>query len=152
MLLALVLVGIWWLLSGRFDLLHFGAGVLTALVIAATFAPVEDHTSLRVRRLLAYVPWLMLQIVISNLRVARNVLSPRLRISPSFVAQPPGVAGPRGLTLLGSSITLTPGTLTVDIGEDEVLVHALDAASARDIRANLVASRVAGVFEEPAGP
>jgi multicomponent Na+:H+ antiporter subunit E len=143
---AAVLTAIWYLLSGKFDLLHLGVGVVTAVVITWRYVPVEDSTGFRAGRFLRYVPWLIGQIVMSNLRVARVVLSPRMPISPSFVRKPPTVAGARALTLLGTSITLTPGTLTVDIGEDELFVHALDARSAQDVHDDVIARRIAEVF------
>lgn len=144
-----LLTGIWYLLSGKFDLLHFGAGVATALVIALTYRPVPDGTGFRLLRFAAYVPWLVWQIVLSNLRVARIVLTPSMPISPAFVRFRPHVTGPRALTLLGSSITLTPGTLTVDVRDDEIFVHALDTASAQDVRDRTIERRVEEVF--PAG-
>jgi multicomponent Na+:H+ antiporter subunit E len=148
-LLTAILIALWYVLSGRFDLLHFGTGVVTAAVIALTFRSVPDTTHFRVGRFLAYAPWLFLQIIISNLRVARVVLSRRMPIRPTFISQSPGVTGDRALTLLGASVTLTPGTLTVDIRPDEIFVHALDTKSAQDMRDGLAAERVAGVFEEP---
>jgi multicomponent Na+:H+ antiporter subunit E len=146
--MAVLLTGIWYLLSGKFDVLHFGIGVLTAVVIAALYRPVEDVTDWRVGRFLAYVPWLIGQIVLSNLRVARIVLSPRMPISPAFVRLRPEVAGPRALTLLGSSITLTPGTLTIDVSGDEIFVHALDQNSAQDVRDRVIERRVGEIFPQ----
>lgn len=144
--MAAVLSGMWYLLSGKFDALHFGAGVVTALVIAATYRPIADATAWKMGRFLGYVPWLVWQILLSNLRVARIVLTPRMPIAPAWVRLSPRVAGPRALTLLGASITLTPGTLTVDVGADELFVHALDAASAQDVRDRTIERRVAEVF------
>lgn len=149
-LTAAILLAIWWILSGRFDLLHFGTGLAAALVIAANSRGVEDRTRFSFTRFLLYVPWLTGQIILSNLRVARMVFSPRMPIRPSFIRQPPGVAGPRALTTLGLSITLTPGTLTVDVDDGEIFVHALDTASATDVRAGVMARRVSRVFEEGA--
>jgi multicomponent Na+:H+ antiporter subunit E len=152
LLMAVLLSGIWYLLSGKFDVLHFGTGVLTALVIAATYRPVADCTVWKVGRFFLYVPWLIGQIVLSNLRVARIVLSPRMPISPTFVRLRPEVLGPRALTLLGSSITLTPGTLTIDVDGDEIFVHALDTASAQDVQNRIIEQRVAAVFPERVEP
>jgi multicomponent Na+:H+ antiporter subunit E len=148
LVLAVVLTGVWYLLSGKFDLLHFGTGVITALLIAASVTPWQDRTDFRPGRFVLYVPWLIGQILISNLRVARLVLSWRMPIAPTFISQPPGVKGARALTMLGSSVTLTPGTLTVDVGEDEMFIHALDTSSANDIKNYVVAKRVAEVFPE----
>jgi multicomponent Na+:H+ antiporter subunit E len=142
-----ILLGVWWVLSGRFDVLHFGTGVITAVLLGALYAGVPDGARFRPLRFLAYLPWLMLQILISNLRVARVVLSRRMPIRPVFISQAPGVRGERALTLLGSSTTLTPGTLTIDIDREEMLVHALDEKSAQDTRDQIIAQRVAGVFD-----
>jgi multicomponent Na+:H+ antiporter subunit E len=145
---AATLIGVWYILSGRFDLLHFGTGVVTALIIAANFTGWRDDTRFRPLRFLLYLPWLGWQVLLSNLRVARLVLSPGMRIRPSFLTQRPGVVGDLALTTLGSSITLTPGTLTVDVDDDEIFVHALDMKSAQDVRDGLAARRIARVFEE----
>src|SRR5690606_18540757 len=82
LLTALLLTGVWYLLSGKFDVLHFGFGVAAAVLIAASLAPVSDGTTFRPLRFAAYVPWLVGQIFISNLRVARIALSPRMPIAP----------------------------------------------------------------------
>lgn len=152
LLLALILTGIWYLLSGKFDLLHFGAGAATAAAIAATLRPVEDGTAFRPLRFLAFLPWLIVQIVISNLRVARMVLRRRMPIAPAFIRTAPEVEGTRALAMLGASVTLTPGTLTLDVGEDELFVHALDTASAGDVREKVIARRLANVFRRRTAP
>jgi multicomponent Na+:H+ antiporter subunit E len=148
-LIAAILIAVWYVLSGMFDVLHFGTGVATAVLIAVTYRTVPDRTRFSLGRFVTFLPWLIWQITLSNLRVARVVLDPRMPIQPTFISQPPGVRGDRALTLLGMSTTLTPGTLTVDIRRDEIFVHALDSQSARDMRDGLMASRVAEVFEEP---
>jgi multicomponent Na+:H+ antiporter subunit E len=145
-----ILIAVWYILSGRFDLLHFGTGVATAIVIGLTATGVRDGRRFQLLRFLRFAPWLVWQIFISNLRVARLVFSRRMPIRPTFISQPPGVKGDRALTMLAAATTLTPGTLTVDVSRDEVFVHALDEKSARDVREHLMAHEVAPVFPEPA--
>lgn len=145
-----ILVAVWHLLSGKFDLLHSGLGVLAAVVVAVTAPQVVDGRRFRSLGLVTYVPWLLYQIVVSNLRVARLVLRPDRPIAPSFVRRRPDVDGARALTLLGSSITLTPGTLTVDVDGDEIFVHALDPDSAEAVESGAMATRVAKLFPEAA--
>lgn len=149
-LTALLLTAVWAVLSGRFDILHLGAGIVVASAIALNFPGWKDRTRFHFGRFILFIPWLAVQVIKSNLRVARSVLSPRLAIAPTFVSRRPDVAGDRGLTLLGASTTLTPGTLTVDIDEHEMFVHALDSRSARDVERGIMAGRVATVFVEPA--
>jgi multicomponent Na+:H+ antiporter subunit E len=146
---TLLLVAAWYVLSGRFDLLHFGTGVLVALGLALNFTGWEDRTRFRATRFILYLPWLAVQVIKSNLRVARAVLSPNMDISPTFISRRPDVVGDRALTTLGASTTLTPGTLTVDVSQHELFIHALDRHSARDVEEGVIAERVARVFEEP---
>lgn len=149
-LLAAILIAGWYVLSGKFDPLHFGTGVVSAVVIALIARAPADSTPPRLGPLLLFLPWLALQVILSNLRVVRLVLTPAMPISPRMIRRSPGVRGGRALTLLGVSTTLTPGTLTVDISEDETLVHALDRHSAADVKAGIMAERVARVFGQEA--
>lgn len=150
-LTASVLLAIWSILSGRFDLLHFGLGVVAATVIAANIPSRKYRTRFRPVGFFLYVPWLAVQVVRSNLRVARAVLRPRVDIAPTFISRAPDVTGHRALTMLGASTTLTPGTLTVDVGDHEILIHALDRHSARDVDEGVIPKRVARIFEARAG-
>lgn len=146
---ALLLTAVWWVLSGRFDLLHFGSGVVVAVAVALNMPGWPDTARFRLGRFILFIPWLAVQVIKSNLRVARSVLSPKLAISPTFISHAPEVHGGRSLTLLGASLTLTPGTLTVDISDHDMFVHALDVHSAGDIEEGVMAEQVARVFEAP---
>jgi multicomponent Na+:H+ antiporter subunit E len=135
------------LLSGKMDGLHLGSGLLLALGLATFYYPWTGRDNLPVLRLAAYLPWLLTQIVISNLRVARLVLT-RGRFEPVFIRQSPGVRSDWARTLLGCSITLTPGTLTLEVEGEDLVVHALDTKSEKDIRSGAMSRRVAAVFQE----
>jgi len=63
----------------------------------------------------------------------------------------PPLSGDLAQTLLGNSITLTPGTITLDIEGDEFVVHALTARAGTDLVEGSMAARVKAVFSEPAG-
>jgi multicomponent Na+:H+ antiporter subunit E len=145
---SLLLTAVWWVLSGKMDLLHFGTGVVSAIVIAATVISMDDGMRLRTGRFIAFLPWLFWQIIVSNFRVARMVLSRRMDIRPTFISQPPGVKGDRALTVLGISATLTPGTLVVEADSDDLFVHALDVKSSHEIREEYMAHRVARLFSK----
>jgi multicomponent Na+:H+ antiporter subunit E len=146
--LAVALSALWLVLSDKRDVVHLLMGAVSACAVAATLGVQAPAGAGRpsALRFVTYVPWLAGQILLSNLRVARLALSPRPAIRPRFIRRPPRLADPRALTLLGTSITLTPGTLTVDIGPNEMVVHALDDASAADIEAGTMSERVRGVF------
>ena len=74
---------------------------------------------------LNYFFWLGKEIVKANVQVVKAVLSPDMEISPTMVKVPSNPKTEIGKTMFGNSITLTPGTVTVEMSEDEILVHAL---------------------------
>src|SRR5690606_19720457 len=124
-LTAAGLYGVWILLSGRLYPQYLVIGALGSLMIAAGVFPWSQPRPFPVLRFLAFTPWHLWQIVISNLRVARSALSPRDSIQPQFVRVAPNLGAAdrdgRALTVLGSAVTLTPGTLTVDISPEGML-------------------------------
>jgi multicomponent Na+:H+ antiporter subunit E len=80
----------------------------------------------RLAHLVAYVPYLVKEIVKANLQVARIVVDPRLPIHPGIVRVKTRLKTRVGRMVLANSITLTPGTLTVSVEDDELYVHWLD--------------------------
>ena len=77
------------------------------------------------RPFLIYLPWLLWQVVLSNVDVIRRVWHPRRDIHPRIFTLPLQVRHPVAKTLYANSITLTPGTVTVRVEDDHLLVHAL---------------------------
>ncbi len=82
---------------------------------------------------LAYLPYLFKEIVKANLDVARRVVSPALPIRPGIVRVRTKLRNPIGRLVLANSITLTPGTLTVDIRGDDLFIHWIDVR-AKDVQ------------------
>ncbi len=130
-LIALLLFGYWLALSGHYEwwLVAFGA-VLSVLVVLFCFAKnVTDAEGFPIGlfpRGLIYWPWLLWQIVLSGLRVTRLILSPSLPISPTLVKVDAQQETAVGLVTYANSITLTPGTISVEVEEGEFLVHAVN--------------------------
>lgn len=94
---------------------------------------------------LLYIPYFFKELVKSNLHIARVVLSPSLPISPAIVKVRTRLKSPMGRLLLANSITLTPGTLTVELEGEWLYIHWVNA-EVTDINA-ATASIVAG-FEK----
>ena len=120
----------WLLLSGFFTpfLLSAGAGCAVAVVWFARRMDVVDHEGHPIQlgmRIVAYWPWLILEIVKSAWSVSRIILHPRLPISPTLVRFKPTQRTDVGLAIHAQSITLTPGTITVEAWPNEFLVHGL---------------------------
>lgn len=128
--LGLALFALWLLLSGYFLPLLLGLGVASCVVIVWILHRMDaiDHESFPIRmqlRGLTYWPWLMKEIVKSNLTVAGIILNPRLPISPTVRPVRASQATDMGRVIYANSITLTPGTISVHMADEEILVHAL---------------------------
>ena len=76
---------------------------------------------------------LLWQIVLANIDVAKIVLSPTMPLQPAVIKFDPGLRTELGKTILANSITLTPGTLTIDVQGDIFIVHALTLAAAQGV-------------------
>ena len=74
---------------------------------------------------LSYFGWLFSEIIKANIAVVKAVMSPNLAVSPTLVRIPTPQKTDIGKVMFAYSITLTPGTVSVDIQDDHILVHAL---------------------------
>ncbi len=123
----------WLVLVGSTDPQELVAGAGAALLVAALRGVEPCHVGgvrlLQPKRLLyavAYIPYMIVAIVKANLDVARRVVDPRLPIRPGIVKIRTRLRNPMARMVLANSITLTPGTLTVDIRDDELFIHWVD--------------------------
>jgi len=155
---ALLQFGLWLILSAERDWFHLGLGALTACVVAVLAArlvaqspPIIDADGRALLgipwyRFVTYVPWLGTQVAIASLRVAWVVLHPRLPINPRLVR----VRAPFPHTLakltLANSITLTPGTVTLDVDGDDFLVHSLTESGGHELEGGAMVDRVSSLF------
>jgi multicomponent Na+:H+ antiporter subunit E len=136
--LAVFLGALWWLLSGQTSPLLLGFGVASVAIVVwfARRMALVDHESHPVHLSMPLVRfWALLirEITVSNIDVVRAILSPGPPIQPHFVRVRTRQPTDLGKVILANSITLTPGTVTVDIRGDELLVHALTEASGRAV-------------------
>ena len=84
-------------------------------------------------RMIGYIPWIAWEIVKSNIDVARRIWRPQMPISPTVVTVKATQETALGLVIHANSITLTPGTLSIDVEPGEIEVHALSAESVADL-------------------
>lgn len=145
--LTVILLGITWLLwSGVYQPLILGLGalsVLLALLLAGRtgFFRRGIFSLHLLPRLPRFWAWLFVEIVRSNLAVLRIVLSRRPRVSPKVVTLHTH-AGPIAQMLLANAITLTPGTLTMDVHEGRLRIHCLTGDAGCSLEAGEMARRV----------
>lgn len=153
MTIFLACLAFWLALSGHWDVVHLGLGAAAATFVSLLNRREAALTGM-VRRLpwlIVYAAWLLVEIVRANLHVARVVLDPRLPVDPVVVRVAMPVTDDLVVTTYANSITLTPGTVTLDVEEGELIVHALTPAMAAAVVSGDMARRIARVFGvEPA--
>lgn len=135
---AITLFCFWLLLSGYFTpfLLAAGAGCAVAVAAFGRRMEVVDHEGHPIHltwRALTYWPWLVKEIILSALAVSRIILDRRLPISPTLVRVKPSQKTTVGVVTYANSITLTPGTISMEVSSEEILVHALTREGAESL-------------------
>lgn len=157
--LFLSLLAFWLLLSG--DIFHgfkhpylFWAGVVCCALVTLIsgrkgIIDREGHPVVMLVKSVLYVPWLLWQILLSNFDVARRVWMPNRPIAPRMVTIPHKLRSDLGIVVYANSITLTPGTVTVDVGDGSLLVHALTEAAIQGLESGAMHDRVAKLEVKP---
>ncbi|MEZ4592388.1 MAG: Na+/H+ antiporter subunit E [Chloroflexota bacterium] len=141
LLLNLLLAIAWMALTGQYEAGNFAVGfVLAYLVLRLTQ---HSETAVRyVRRgrlFFFFTGFFLKELVISSWRVVVVVLTPKMTMRPGVVAIPLTVTSEAAITMLGNLITLTPGTLTLDVSTDlsTMYVHTMDVGDLEAFRASI---------------
>lgn len=150
---ATVIFAFWLVISASLAPVDLALGVVLSLVLGGwsvrfLWAGTAPRLSLReAAMLLRQAPGFGLQVFRSALHVARVVLDPRLPINPRLVVCRTGLERDISRIAFAQAVTLTPGTLTVDLRAGDFLLHCLDEASAQRILDGSLERQVAAVFE-----
>lgn len=147
---AMVSFVFWILLSGFFDAFHIVTGIISSLLVALfshrLFMP--EGTSLKLEvartgRFFMYIPWLLLEIAKANIDIVYRTLHPSMPIDPVVIKFRTDIKEDMGRTTLANSITLTPGTVTMNVTDDgEFTVHAISREAADGLLSGEMARRV----------
>ncbi len=126
----------WPFVDGKIDIQVVIAGLIASVIVAVMFheiLPKEHHvfiSPVRIFWLLVYIPVFFYYVMIANLDVVYRVLHPKMPIKPGIVKIKTTLKTESGITALANSITLTPGTLTVDLTDDGFLyIHWINVKS-----------------------
>ena len=128
--LTFSLSAFWLLMSGHYTPLILFLGAISVgfvLYLTKRMDSLDEDTfefKLK-RRHFSYWSWLAKEIFKANLDVAKVVLAPNMKLSPRMLRVPSSQSSDLGTVIYANSITLTPGTVSVDIEGDEIIVHAL---------------------------
>ncbi len=115
--------------TGKIDLWSLFAGLFAALVVALLFSDVfvKRHVKainpVRYFWFLLYIPVFTYYCILANIDVMYRVIHPSMPIEPGIVKVPTNLETRSGITALANSITLTPGTLTVDVDREEGILY-----------------------------
>lgn len=141
LLLNLLLALVWMALTGLFDPLNFAAGfAIGYLLLRLVRQPGEPLAYFKKARLvIRFVLFYLWELLLANLRMAITVLSLKPRLTPAVVAIPLEARSDRAITLLANLITLTPGTLTLDVASDcsVLYVHVMHAEDIDKVRLDI---------------
>lgn len=148
LLTAAIMFIFWMLLSGEFSLVLILSGVISSLLVSYLSHDLlignEDIklSVLRVYRFARYLPWLMWQIVLSNFDLAYRTLHPKMPIDPGIITFKNEFKTEMGMVTLANSITLTPGTVTIEVNKNEFIIHAIAKEPAESLMAGEMLQRV----------
>jgi multicomponent Na+:H+ antiporter subunit E len=142
---------IWALLSGQFRVADLVMATIAATLVTVMNRGVEQLSDVLRHgpAILGYVPWILREIWRANVQVVKIVLHPRLPIDPVLVRVRARYSSDLARTIFANSITLTPGTITIEAGPGEFLVHALTRGAGEDLQGGAMARRVGRVFGDP---
>ncbi len=147
--LAIFLSLLWLLLSGHwFEPLLLGLGAASVLLVvfiahSKDISDREGHPVHLVLRAAVYWPWLLKEIVVANIDVARAILRSPMAIAPTVFTVTGSQTSELGRVIYANSITLTPGTVTIALEDDRLTVHALTAAGLEGVESGEMDCRVA---------
>ena len=154
----------WFVLSGRLDPKNIVMGIVVAALVTFLthefiYNPLSTKTGLGTKylfacafRIILYFPWLVLAIIKANLQVAGILIKPRMHIDPVLLQFETKLSKRISLVTLANSITITPGTITVELENGKYIVHSLVRECAGDLETGLMQNKVARIFEDNLEP
>lgn len=138
----------WFSLSGELNPILLGLGVISSLLVAWWSRDLLIGSSGKLPdlgiflRVVAYLPWLLWQTALSNLQLFYLILHPKMPLEPSIVRYKHDLRTDFGIVTLANSITLTPGTLTMDGNREEYIIHCITKSAAEDLQSDEMLKKV----------
>jgi len=155
--LAVVLAVVWWLLSGYTLTLILSLGAASiALTIAIAHrmdrVDHETHPLHKTVRVVNYFPWLVWEIVKANIDVVKAILKRDMAVEPRLIELKASQRSEIGRVAYANSITLTPGTVTLSVKGDDLIVHSLTAGAREGLKTGEMDRRVSDMELGKEGP
>jgi multicomponent Na+:H+ antiporter subunit E len=156
----IILFIFWLLLTGDFQLKFLIPGIIASVLVTyltnELIYNIESGINHKIipyllrysLGMMLYLPWLLLAIIKANIQVAAIIINPRMPIDPAFLQFKSKMTKKVALVTLANSITLTPGTVTVELIDGKYTVHSLVHDCARDLEAGTMQNKVARIFKD----
>ena len=147
-LTVLIMFAFWIFLSGEFSFILLLSGVISSLLVSYMSNDLLIGNGdmklgfIRTIRFIRFLPWLLWQIVLANIDLALRTLHPKMPINPILINIKNNLKTDLGMVILANSITLTPGTVTIDVNENEFLVHVISEKAAQSLISGEMQARV----------
>jgi len=152
----LIMAGFWMIFSGKFDLFHLSLGLISCLMVSYFSSDLLFPSGLKTDllfcwfRFARYIPWLLYQVFLANLHVLRLAFHPRMTdlIDPHIIEFRSHLESDIARTTFANSITLTPGTITVNVSTmGRFTVHCIDISSGDPLPGEME-RQISRVFKE----
>jgi multicomponent Na+:H+ antiporter subunit E len=150
------LMAFWLIMSGIYQPMQIAQGVVSVVIVIAINHKLKQHkffedemddlSQLRFQYTPIFLIWLIIEIVKAGLHVANVIINPNRSIETYILKFKVDLPSAHAKMILGNSITLTPGTLTIDITGDEYTVHALTPKSFEGITSDVMPRKVLKLF------
>jgi multicomponent Na+:H+ antiporter subunit E len=151
---TVVLFSVWLLLSGHFGLLLLSLGLLSSIFVAWVSEKLglfnSDYTTLKLNsKLPKFLPWFFIEVIKSNIDVSFRILHPKLPIEPNIITLDVSHHSDVATAVYANCITLTPGTYSLDLNADNIVVHSLTRALAEDLKTGAMSKRISALESKP---
>lgn len=145
----LIMLVLWWVLAeGNTDTLWFGVVTAIAATFISLYAWPRKQIRWRLVPLLQFFPWFLWRSLVGGIDVARRAFAPRLRIQPKVQQYELLLKSEPAQAFLAWTITLSPGTASVNLENNRLDVHLLDPSLLPESRFRSVEARVGALFNE----
>lgn len=150
---TILLSTFWLLLSGYFQPLLLAFGIASVIIVLFVLNRMDNVDQEKQEigtglRLMQYFPWLIWQVITSSLQVTKLIWGSTDKLSPSVAKINAKNIPPKRRALYANSITLTPGTLSVDLVDDEITVHALQKSSIEELKQEAMEKKITKIWGE----
>ena len=147
-LTALIMFAFWICLSGEFSFILLLTGIISSLLVSYISHDLLIGNGdmklgfIRTIRFIKFLPWLLWQIVLANIDLAIRTLHPKMPINPMLINFKNNLKTDLGMVILANSITLTPGTVTIDVNENDFFIHVISEKAAQSLISGEMQARV----------